>query len=131
MKTQNNRLIFAFFILIFIVSSCKNDVSDGKEGMIVFKLSYLEDENQNPIITFLPTEMTYLFKDGKTKQQVEGWGGVFKMIGISDSKNDSVIALMKLLGDKLSYRCKLGEDSFGYEPWEDLTYEYLEEEKNK
>lgn len=129
MKTLSSRFVFSLLIIFFMATSCNTDVSDGKEGKIIFKLTYLDDENQNPIITFLPTEMTYIFKDGKTKQQVEGWGGVFKMIGISDSKNDSVVALMKLLGDKFLYRCKLGEDSFGYEPWENLTYEYLNEEK--
>jgi len=119
------------FIVISFTSllslwSCNNEASKAKEGIIHFELTYLDGENSNAIITFLPNTMTYTFKDGKTIQKVEGWGGVFKMIGLSDSKNDSVVALMKILGDKFKYRCKLGEDSFGYDPLDGCEIEYVE-----
>ena len=117
MKLKYTQFIF-LILSIFLLSlmGCNDDVSNGKEGVIHFELTYIDGENSNPIITFLPNTMTYAFKDGKTIQKVEGWGGVFKMIGMSDTKNDSVVALIKILGEKLKYRCKLGEDSFGYDP---------------
>ncbi len=127
-KYQKNLLIiFSFSLLSFW--SCGNDISKGKEGVIHYQLTYLDDENANPIITFLPNTMRYSFKKGKTIQKVEGWGGVFTMIGLSDTKKDSVVALMKILGDKFEYKCKLGEDSFGYTPLDDLSIEYVEGEK--
>jgi GLPGLI family protein len=70
-----------------------------------------------------------MFKGHKTVQRVEGWGGVFKMVGISDSKKDSVTALMKILGDKFKYQCKLGEDSFGYNALDGIKIEYVEGSK--
>ncbi|MBN2667762.1 MAG: hypothetical protein JXR60_00920 [Bacteroidales bacterium] len=109
--------------------SCGNSVSKGKEGIIHYELIYIDGENSNPIITFLPNSMTYAFKKNKTVQKVEGWGGVFKMVGISDTKTDSVTALMKILGDKFKYRCRLGQDSFGYDPLEGAKIEYVDGEK--
>ena len=130
MKSIYSKL-FLIMLSVLTISffGCGNDVSNGKEGIIHFELTYLDDENANPIITFLPNTMSYAFKDGKTIQKVEGWGGVFKMIGISDTKKDSVTALMKILGEKFEYRCKLGEDSFGYAPLDGLTIEYVSGEK--
>ena len=127
MKLRYNYLIlFIFFSSLLFLWSCGDDVSHGKEGVIHYELKYLDDENANPIITFLPNTMTYEFKNGKTIQKVEGWGGVFKMVGISNSQNDSVVALMKILGDKFLYRCKLGDDSFGYDPLDGLTIKYVD-----
>jgi len=130
MKFKFNRLIITILLFsLFSLWSCGDDVSNGKEGIIHFELTYLDDENTNPIITFLPNTMTYAYKDGKTIQKVEGWGGVFKMIGMSDSKKDSVVALMKILGDKFKYRCKLGDDSFGYSPLTGIKIEYVDGKK--
>lgn len=130
MKSGYYKILFLIFTAtLFIFYGCGNDVSKGREGIIHYELTYLDDENANPIITFLPNTMTYSFKKNKTIQKVEGWGGVFKMVGISDNKKDSVIALMKILGDKLMYRCKLGDDSFGYDPLEGMTIEYVDETK--
>jgi len=130
MKSEYNKIILIIItIFTFSFYNCSNDVSNGKEGIIHFELTYLDGENSNPIITFLPNTMTYTFKKQKTIQKVEGWGGVFKMIGISDCKNDSVIALMKILGDKFLYKCKLGDDSFGYNPLTGIQIKYIDGEK--
>jgi len=126
MKTKYIRLIIVSLSLsLFTFFGCSDDVSDGKEGIIHFELTYIDGENSNPIITFLPNTMTYAFKNGQTIQKVEGWGGVFKMIGMSDTKKDSVTALMKILGEKFKYQCRLGEDSFGYEPLEGCKIKYV------
>ena len=126
---MKSKLIITFLLTAFILTSCKDDVSLKKEGLIHYELVYLDGENSSPIITFLPNDMTYAFKAGKTIQKVEGWGGVFKMTGISDCKSDSVTALMKILGEKKKYKCRIGEDNFGYAPLKDLEYEYLDDEK--
>ena len=123
------KLYIIFLLSTFILASCRNDVSLKKEGLIHYELVYLDGENSSPIITFLPNDMTYAFKPGKTVQKVEGWGGVFKMTGISDSKTDSVTALIKILGEKKKYKCRIGEDNFGYTPLKGLKYEYLSDEK--
>lgn len=127
---MKSKLYIIIFLSSLILTSCRDDVSLKKEGVIHYELIYLDGENSSPIITFLPNDMTYAFKAGKTIQKVEGWGGVFKMTGISNSKTDSVIALMKILGEKKKYKCRIGEDSFGYAPLNNLKYEYLNEEKN-
>jgi GLPGLI family protein len=127
MKTEYTSYILISLVLsIFLLSSCGDDVAKGKEGVLHFELTYLDGENANPVITFLPNNMTYKFKNNKSVQRVEGWGGVFKMVGISDSKKDSVTALLKILGEKYKYQCKLGDDSFGYAPLDGIKIEYVE-----
>lgn len=130
MKSRSSYILLVFssiFVLSF--TSCENDVKNGKEGVIHYELTYLDDENENAIITFLPSDMSYSYQDGRSIQKVEGWGGIFKMVGLSNSKNDSVVALLKLLGDKFMYTCKLGDDSFGYDPLVNITIEYVNETK--
>ncbi len=125
-KYTNKTFLIVFSVILSLLASCRSDVSKGKEGIIHYELTYLDDETANPIITFLPNTMQYSFKDDRTVQKVEGWGGVFKMVGISDNEKDSVIALMKILGEKYQYRCGLGDDSFGYDPLEGVKIEYVD-----
>lgn len=123
----------AAILILIILSfwSCNSDLFSGKlkEGVINYKVEYLDDENEKPIISMLPTEMTIKFKKGYSIQEVEGWMGVFRMAGIRHIKDESKTALLKILADKYLYSVKGGQDAFGFDPMKDKKIEYSTETK--
>ena len=119
-------------ILIFLSFwSCDSGIFSGKlkEGVINYKIEYLDDENEKPIISMLPTEMTIKFKKGYSIQEVEGWMGIFRMAGIRHIKDDTKTALLKILADKYLYSIKGGQDAFGFDPMKDKKIVYSKETK--
>ncbi len=117
-------------VLLFaaiIINSC--DISVGgkfDQGIIEYDLKYLEDENKNPIISLLPTTMTFQFKDENLSQSVEGWMGIFKMGGIYNAEDQTTTAFLKIMADKYIYQ---GNSAFGYNEYPDMQIEYVDETK--
>ena len=126
-------LLFSVTVLMFSFWSCtfttQSKEASDTEGVIEYNIKYLDDPNEYAIITFLPNTMTYAFKGNKSVQKVEGWGGVFKMIGIADSKKGTVIALMKIIADKYMQKSKITENSIGYDPIDSLKITYTGDTK--
>ena len=89
--------LILLFIVAFVINSCDIQLG-GKfdEGIIEYDLKYLEDENQNPIISLLPTTMSFQFKDNNCIQSVEGWMGIFKMGGIYNNDEQLTTAFLKI-----------------------------------
>ena len=121
-------------ILILSLWSCnspeQSKEASNREGVIHYDIKYLDDPNEFAIITFLPNTMTYTFKENKSVQKVEGWGGVFRMIGIADSESGKVVALMKIIADKYMRKSKITENSIGYDPIDSLSITYTGDTKN-
>jgi len=120
------KYIFLFFILIAFYSCDKFFVND--QGVITYELKYLEDEKDKPVISLLPTEMEFYYKDDNTCQKVEGWMSIFSIIGISDFKTGTKYALLKIMADKYMYKSS-GSTAFGYEPMEGKKIEFTDEIK--
>lgn len=96
------------------------------EGVLTYDITYLEDEKQNPIITLLPTSMTYKFKENSYLQKVEGWMGIFSMAGISNVENGTHSALLKIMNEKYVYD---GKSAFGYNEYLGMEIEFVNETK--
>ncbi len=115
------------FIVAFVINSCNIQLG-GKfdEGIIEYDLKYLEDENKNPIISLLPTTMSFQFKDNNCIQSVEGWMGIFKMGGIYNNDEQITTAFLKIMADKYIYQ---GNSAFGYNEYPDMKIEFTDETK--
>jgi len=120
-------------VLVLLLWSCGSDQpreASDKEGIIHYDIKYLDDPNEYAIITFLPNTMTYTFKDNKSIQKVSGYGGLFRMIGMADSKSGKVVAFMKIIADKYMQKSEISENSIGYDPIDSLTITYTGDTKN-
>ncbi len=126
---EKNKSILALFVFAIFLFSCEGEFERKEEGIIEYELTYLDNSDDIPIINFLPNSMKFMFKEDKCVQKVEGWGGIFKMIGISDAKKDSATALLKIVGQKLQCSSSLDEEGFGYKPLKDIKIEYVPGEK--
>lgn len=96
------------------------------EGVITYDIKYLEDEKTNPIITLLPTQMVYKFKENNYIQRVEGWMGIFIMAGINYEEEKKHSALLKIMNEKYVY---VGDLAFGYDEYPGMEIEYVNETK--
>lgn len=120
------KYIFLFFILIAFYSCDKFGGSD--QGVITYELKYLEDEKDKPVISLLPTEMEFYYKNDNTCQKVEGWMSIFSIVGISDFKTGTKYALLKIMADKYMYKSN-GSTAFGYDEMKGKTIKFVDETK--
>ncbi len=124
------RYIIIITVLVLFVS-CDSSIFSGKlkEGTIDYKLEYLDDANEKPIISLLPTEMKIQFKKGYYLQSVEGWMGIFRMAGVNDVNAKKKSALLKIMNKKYLYQVDGNSEGFGFNPMKDKKIEFTEETK--
>lgn len=133
------RYIYFLILPFFILISCgkggagndesQSDKVSEDQGMIVYDITYLQDESENSLISLLPDSMIYKYKGNSIVQIIEGWGKVFTMMGIVDYKAGTNSALLKVLGKKYHFETPLSsEERFGFDPLNGMEIEYVEGE---
>ena len=131
MKIYSVKFLGLFIFILFSFFGCKSVFhSKPSEGIIHYELQYLESEDENPIISLLPTEMDIEFKDDFSHQKVEGWMGIFYMGGIFNPKTKRKTALLKIMGQKYQH-FEDGDKQvdFGFDPFNGMKLEETNETK--
>ncbi len=126
--------LYGFFILIsFQFLACNDSVSNEfiTEGEIDYKIEYLESKEKNPLIAFLPEEMTTSFKYNASRTSIEGLFGTFKLIYIYNYPKKRNYTLLQILDKKYVYKpdFDLDEMSFGYNQMKNVKIIYSDSEK--
>ncbi len=131
MKIHRFKFWGIIVVISFLLLGCNNVFKSGHtEGIIHYDLTYLQSEEENPIISLLPTEMDLIFKNDYTHQKVEGWMGIFYMGGIYDVDKDTKTALLKIMGKKYQYSQPGNvEVDFGFDPYDGMKIEPTNEVK--
>jgi GLPGLI family protein len=94
--------IIWFLTVILLPVGCSQSRFQGKEGRIVYDVSF-ETENMNPLVkAMLPTEVNTYFKDGITCTVISMGMNVMETRLISDSKNFTYTTLVKGMGRKVA-----------------------------
>ena len=123
--------IFLFLLAGIILFSCntrkKNDVIN--EGIIKYEISYLEDEDSNPLVSILPTTLELKFKNNKSVTKVVGWLGLFSSIYITDADLGLNFTLLKLMNKKYSYKSLINDPIPGYDTPHNFNVEFTNERK--
>jgi len=123
--------IFYFLAFIFVISSisCKNSIFSGRisEGTIIYEISYLDDEKDNPLISLLPKEMTIKFKDNNSISYIEGFFGTFKLIYLTNYTEGKNSSILRILDKKYIYTVDTSQVPAGYNDMENLTIEKTDE----
>lgn len=114
---------FVSILLLAFTLSCENLGFSGKldEGSIEYDIIYLQDEKDNPLISLLPTTMSFKFKEERSIQKIEGWMGIFQMAGIADRENDIRIAVLKIMNEKYYYQTTMNGPPFGFDEMPGIT----------
>jgi len=104
LKVYSIKFLGLFIFILFSFFGCKSVFhSKPSEGIIHYELQYLESEDENPIISLLPTEMDIEFKDNFSHQKVEGWMGIFYMGGIFNPKTKRTVKV-KLIESEFAHK---------------------------
>jgi hypothetical protein len=111
---NQKQLLFYALATILLISSCKLGFRHKgiTEGCIKYKITYIENEQKNPIVSLLPSYITMTFKDTEVLLSVEGWMGIFKSAFIKD-KNQDAITLLKILNKKYLYQSEPEDGYYG------------------
>lgn len=113
-------LIFIFLLTFTLSCNLANFSGKLDEGTVEYDIEYLQDEKDNPLISLLPTTMTFKFKDSKSIQKIEGWMGIFQMAGIADRDNNSRQAILKIMNEKYVYQTTMDGPNFGFDEMPDF-----------
>jgi len=115
---NKNQAIFLLLIFIAISCfSCKEIFNGGRisEGSIVYEITYLDDEKDNPLIALLPKTMTTKFKDDNTISTIEGFFGTFRLIYLSKYKEGINYSILRILDKKYMYQFDTAQPPAGYD----------------
>ena len=100
-------------IVAVVISSCADKTSNKtNQGVITYNITYPEKIMDKGLSTFLPGEMTTVYKDNKFKIHISGEFNIYNLEYISRSNGDTSFTLLKILDKRLYYPQKEGENLF-------------------
>ena len=111
-----------------IFTSC-NKHGGPKEGELIYEITYLESERENPLIALLPKTVVMRFKDDKTIIYVVGFFGTFKLRFITDNKEKKSYTIFNFMDKKYISQDDIQNLSAGYKNFPDLKI--IQEEKKE
>lgn len=116
-----------------LVWSCGNKQSTSDmidQGVITYHVEYLCSQDDNPLISLLPSTMDYKFKKHNISLTTEGYLGFFSSRFISKAKSDNSNILLKVLDKKCNYPFPKDEIAFGYKQLPSMKIQYSDSTKN-
>jgi len=125
------KLFFGFFAVAILFISCSHSFrsNDAKEGCIVYDISYIDSEENNPLISLLPANMTLNFKDNNTITKIEGYLGIFRFSYLCNAKLHQSGTLLQILDKRYIYIDKEGAMGFGYNALDGMQINKTDETK--
>ncbi|MBS2097324.1 hypothetical protein [Carboxylicivirga linearis] len=101
-------------LVVALLSSCsdKSASEDSHDGVITYSISYPDQIKAHALSTFLPGEMTAIFKENDYKLHIKGELNLYNLEYISKSKGDTCFTLLRVWDKKLYYPQKEGEELF-------------------
>jgi len=107
-------LIIASLLFVLFFSSC-DEQGGPQEGELVYQISYLQSESDNPLITLLPKTIVIRFKDNNTVAYIEGFFGTFQLRFINNSDQQESYTVLRILDKKYISINNIDSLSAGYE----------------
>ncbi|HBX49642.1 MAG: hypothetical protein A2275_11420 [Bacteroidetes bacterium RIFOXYA12_FULL_35_11] len=126
------RFVFVFITLgLLVFFGCDSSIFKKgiDEGQITYNITYFQSDDENPLVSLLPTTMVIKFKDNSSIGIIEGWMGLFKSSYISNFKKKTNTSTFKVMDKKLAFETKFDEENFGFDPFPSLKIEHTTDEK--
>lgn len=92
-------IIFILFLTLLSFISC-DEQGGPKEGELIYKITYLQSERENPLVALLPKTITMRFKNNNTVIYVEGFFGTFQLRFITNHKEEKSYTVLRIMDKK-------------------------------
>ncbi len=123
-------LVIVFVTLLPVSCQLKLGQSGIDEGVVRYKITYLQTEKENPIISLMPGYLTMQFKNNSVRMDVEGWMGVFKSTFIRQYEQEKSVNLLKMMSKRYYYTCTETTQFLGMDTYRSVDVSFDDEVRN-
>lgn len=103
--------------------SCREEGKVVDEGMIKYKIDYLDYDKSNILLNIMPEKMTVKFKDNNTRLEIESIYGVFRFAQISNKRKGLNITLLKIMDKKYKYLQNIDSIASAFKEMRNIDYQ--------
>ena len=119
-------IIYISLCLVFTLSCSRKGIRDSNEGIIEYKISYLQSNLESFPANLLPKTMVMKYKDHMSSNTIEGFMGFFQICNISDNRKKTNTTLLKVLDNKYLYYGPKNEPGCCFDDYKNMTIVPLE-----
>lgn len=116
------RLLIIVYILFLFNVSCDEGGTVSDEGIIKYKIDYLDYDKNNILLNIMPEKMTVKFRDDNTRLEIESIYGVFRFAQISNKDKGLNITLIKIMDKKYKYEQDIDSIAAAFSSMRNLQY---------
>ncbi len=116
---------------LLILTTCKRGDYEDKysNGLIEYKINYLENELTEISPSLLPKKMKLEFSPNYSTNTIEGFMGFFKLSNHTNFRHKKCVTLLEVLNKKYLFKGKKGESMCCFDENPDMEIEYTDEIK--
>jgi hypothetical protein len=105
------KYLLAVLPVLLILTTCKKDTLNGKynNGIIEYKITYIENELQQISPVLLPKKMKLEFNTNYSTNTIEGFMGFFKLSSHTNFKQKRCSTILEVLNKEYLFKGKKGE----------------------
>jgi hypothetical protein len=125
------KYLLALLPVLLILASCKKDTYSGKyeNGLIEYKISYIENELKQISPALLPKKMKLEFSPDYSTNTIEGFMGFFKLSSITNFNHKKCSTILEVLNKKYLFKGKKGESMCCFDENPDMEIEFTDDIK--
>ncbi|MBN2890788.1 MAG: hypothetical protein JXL97_02885 [Bacteroidales bacterium] len=116
---MRNLTIILLLLSSIFFSAC-NEQGGPKEGELIYKITYLQSERENPLVALLPKTVSMRFKDDNTAIYVEGFFGTFQLKFITNRKEKVSYTVLRIMDKKYISVNHIDSLNAGYEDFSNM-----------
>lgn len=110
---MKRKIHIPIFLAILFLSSCQD--KGTKEGELIYQITYLQSEEQNPLIALLPKTISVKFKESNTLANIDGFFGTFNLKIITNRSDKKNYTALRILDKKFITETPIDSISAAYE----------------
>ncbi len=126
------KYLLAVLPVFLILNACKKDTHEGKyeNGLIEYKISYLENELKEISPALLPKKMKLEFNPNYSTIAIEGFMGFFKLTSHTNFRHKKCVTILEVLNKKYLFKGKKGESMCCFDENPDMEIEFTNDVKD-
>lgn len=125
------KYLLAVLPVFLILTACKKDTYTGKynNGLIEYKITYIENELKEISPALLPKKMKLEFNPHYSTNTIEGFMGFFKLKSHTNFRHKKCSTILEVLNKKYLFKGKKGESMCCFDENSDMEIEFTSDIK--